>query len=180
MTTLQFGKIGYFSLISWFRLVNWWQYLFESIISSVWRNSKLCPCNPTKHRASLSIGWKLPFGIASPCSPDCFHVHLCWTLLYRTHLSLHITNQSKNDSLLNWRSKKMAVEIRLILLFLVSKWDTHISSFKSNLMLFKCEKAIDSSTLNTLLKFVNYWELKYAKHRHQCWKVDQSVARLQG
>ena len=99
------------------------------------------------------IGCKLVFAIASPCSPACFHVHLYWTLLCKTHFSSPITNRSKNGSFFSHSSKEMATEIRLILFLSVSKWGTPISSFKSNPMCFKRRKAVNRLTLSDVATF---------------------------
>ena len=129
------------------------------------------------------IRYKMAFCIASLCLPDCFHVCLCWTLLYRIHFPSPITNWSKISSLLNSLSKEMAAEIYLILFFSVSKWGTHISSFKSNPVFFKRWKLVDQSTLNTVATSVvicRYWELRYTKHLRQYPEVDHSMVSLQG
>lgn len=83
---------------------------------------------------------------ALPCLPNCYYVCLRLTLLQRSHFSSSVTNRSRSESFLNSLRKETATEIWLI----VSKHGIHISSFKSNSILFKRRKTVDRLMLSAV------------------------------
>ena len=67
--------------------------------------------------------------------------------LCKIHFLSHVTNQSRNDSLLSHRIRKDDTSKRQFFGFAVSSWGIHLSSFFTFSICFKCWMTVEWSML---------------------------------
>ena len=91
------------------------------------------------------FGFGKCFGVSSPSSHWAGH---CWSL-YKIHFSLHITIQLRNGSLLLCRIRENDTLKWWFLWLAVRSWSTHLSSFFTFPVCFKCWATIEWSTLSS-------------------------------
>ena len=72
----------------------------------------------------------------------------CHQLLCKIHFSLHITIRLRNSSLLLHRIREDTSKWQFFFWCLVSSWDTHLPSFLTFLICFKCWMTIEWWTLD--------------------------------
>ena len=77
-----------------------------------------------------------------------FSVQLLSSLLYKIHFLSQVTIRLRNGALLH-RIREDDTSKRWFLLFSVSSWGTHLSSFFTSPICFKCEMTVEWSTLSS-------------------------------
>ena len=97
----------------------------------------------------MTFFWcKFGFGKCFGASQSNHWAGHCW-LLYTIHFSLHITIRSTNGLLLLRRTREDYTSKRWFFEFWVSSWGTHLSSFFTFPICFKCQMPIEWLTLSS-------------------------------